>query len=288
MNGTIELAGIEKRYGHVRALDGVSFDLEPSVTGLLGPNGAGKTTVMRMVATALAPDRGTLRLLGLDPSAAADRVQIRRRLGYMPQEPGFYRNFTAFEFVDYVAILKEMTDRASRRDEVRRVLAEAGLGDVGDRKVKALSGGMRRRLAMAQALLGNPDLLVLDEPTAGLDPEQRLRFREIVSQLPNRPTVLLSTHQTEDVTALCERVVVLADGEVRFDGTPGALADMADGRVWIDDARDDRAVLSWRMGDGSYRHIGDPPAGAAPVPPTVDDAYLLMVQDARSDAGASA
>jgi ABC-2 type transport system ATP-binding protein len=243
---------------------------------------------MRMVATVLAPDRGELRLLGRDPSASSDRVEIRRRLGYMPQEPGFYRSFTAFEFVDYVAILKEMTDRAARHDEVRRVLAEVGLESVSHRKVKALSGGMRRRLALAQALLGTPDLLVLDEPTAGLDPEQRLRFREVVSQLPHQPTVLLSTHQTEDVTALCERVIVLAGGEVRFDGIPGELARTADSHVWIDDARDDGALLSWRTGDGRYRHIGQPPGGAELESPTVDDAYLLMVGEPVIDAGAVA
>jgi ABC-2 type transport system ATP-binding protein len=288
MDATVEFLHLEKRYGRVRALDGVTCDVVPSVTGLLGPNGAGKTTLMRIAATVLAPDRGTIRLLGGDPASAADRVEIRRRLGYMPQEPGFYRSFTTFAFVDYVAILKEMTDRAIRHDEVRRVLAAVGLEDVANRKVKALSGGMRRRLALAQALLGNPELLVLDEPTAGLDPEQRLRFREVVSQLPGRPTVLLSTHQTEDVTALCERVIVLAGGEVRFDGTPAALAATAGGRVWIGDVKDDGALIAWRMGDGRYRHVGDPPPGASAVDPTIDDAYLLMVGAAPAREGAAA
>jgi ABC-2 type transport system ATP-binding protein len=230
-----------------------------------------------MIATVLAPDRGTLRLFGGDPSQAEDRLEIRRRLGYMPQEPGFYRNFTAFEFVDYVAILKEMTKRRVRHDEVRRVLALVGLTKVAHRKVKALSGGMRRRLALAQAFLGSPDLLVLDEPIAGLDPEQRLRFRELVSQIDHRPVILLATHQTEDVTALCERVIVLDRGLIRFDGTPQAVAETARGRVWIAEERDPRARLSWRMGDGRYRHIGDPPQGANVTEPTVDDAYLLMV-----------
>ena len=287
-DATVQFQHVEKRYGRVRALDGVTLDVGPSVTGLLGPNGAGKTTLMRIAATVLAPDRGTLRLLGRDPSSATDRVEIRRRLGYMPQEPGFYRSFTTFAFVDYVAILKEMTDRSGRHDEVRRVLAAVGLEDVAHRKVKALSGGMRRRLALAQALLGSPELLVLDEPTAGLDPEQRLRFREVVSQLSPRPTVLLSTHQTEDVTALCERVIVLAGGEVRFDGTPAGLAATAGGHVWIADARDDGALLAWRMGDGRYRHVGDPPPGAVTVDPTIDDAYLLMVSHLAAPEGAAA
>ncbi|MDQ4059435.1 MAG: ATP-binding cassette domain-containing protein [Actinomycetota bacterium] len=273
----VEVAGIEKRFGAVRALDGVTLEARSGITGLLGPNGAGKTTLLRMIATVLAPDRGKLRLLGLDPSGAEARVEIRRRLGYMPQEPGFYRNFTAFEFVDYVAILKEMTKRRVRHDEVRRVLGLVGLTDVAHRKVKALSGGMRRRLALAQALLGSPDLLVLDEPLAGLDPEQRLRFRELVSQIDHRPVILLATHQTEDVMALCERVVVLDRGLIRFDGTPQALAETARGRVWIAEERDPRARLSWRMSDGRYRHIGDAPEGAPLPEPTVDDAYLLMV-----------
>jgi ABC-2 type transport system ATP-binding protein len=275
----VELEGIHKRFGGVQALTDVSLGIGQSVTGLLGPNGAGKTTLMRMVATVLAPDRGVLRLLGGDPTRSVERAEIRRRLGYMPQEPGFYRSFTTFEFVDYVAILKEMADRRHRHDEVRRVLGLVGLESVASRKVKALSGGMRRRLALAQALLGDPDLLVLDEPTAGLDPEQRLRFREVVSQLPNRPTVLISTHQTDDVSALCDQVVVLADGTVRFQGPATDLADTAAGRVWIDDARNDSAVLVWRSGDGNFRHIGDPPAGAQLASPTIDDAYLLLVND---------
>jgi ABC-2 type transport system ATP-binding protein len=274
---SIDVAGIEKRFGTSPALDGVTLEASPGITGLLGPNGAGKTTLLRIIATVLAPDRGVVRLLGRDPSRADERVQIRRRLGYMPQEPGFYRSFTGFEFVDYVAILKELNERRARHDEVRRVLKLVGLADVYDRKVKALSGGMRRRLALAQALLGDPELLVLDEPIAGMDPEQRLRFREVVSQLPNRPVVVLSTHQTEDVTALCERVVVLHGGVIRFDGTPEALAETARGHVWIASERDPAARLSWRAGDGRYRHIGDPPGSATIIEPSLDDAYLLMV-----------
>jgi ABC-2 type transport system ATP-binding protein len=287
-NTRIEIAGIEKRFGPVRALRGVTLEVSPGITGLLGPNGAGKTTLLRMIATVLAPDRGTLRLLGWDPSRPESRLEIRRRLGYMPQEPGFYRNFTAFEFVDYVAILKEMINRRMRHEEVRRVLALVGLSDVAHRKVKALSGGMRKRLALAQALLGSPDLLVLDEPIAGLDPEQRLRFREFVSQIDHRPVILLATHQTEDVTALCERVVVLDRGVVRFDGTPPELAETARGRVWIAEERDPRARLSWRMGHGRYRHVGDAPEGANMTEPTLDDAYLLMVGAAETGKEAAA
>ena len=202
---TVEITDVHKHYGRTTALSGLSFDAPAGITGLLGPNGSGKTTLLRMAATVLAPDTGQLRLLGWDPSVSDERLAIRRRLGYMPQEPGFHRSFTAFEFVDYIAILKEMTERRARHEEVRRVLALVSLESVMDRRIKTLSGGMRRRVALAQALLGDPDLLVLDEPTAGLDPEQRLRFREIVSERAADRTVLLSTHQTEDVAALCPR-----------------------------------------------------------------------------------
>jgi ABC-2 type transport system ATP-binding protein len=276
---TVEIADVHKRFGRTTALDGVGFDAPTGITGLLGPNGAGKTTLLRMLATVLAPDAGSLRLLGWNPAVADERLAIRRRLGYMPQEPGFHQTFTAFEFVDYVAILKEMTDRKTRHDEVARVLALVGLEGVMERKIKALSGGMRRRVALAQSLLGDPDLLVLDEPTAGLDPEQRLRFREIVSERASDRTVVLSTHQTEDVAALCPRVVVMLDGVALFDGTPLELTDVAAGRVWLAPERSAAARLSWRTPDGSHRNIGEAPAGADLVPPTLEDGYLLLVGD---------
>ena len=274
---TVQVIGIEKSFLRTRALAGVTFDASAGITGLLGPNGAGKTTLLRMMATVLAPDAGDLRLLGWDPRKADERLGIRRRLGYMPQEPGFHRNFTAFEFVDYVAILKEMVDRRARHDEVRRVLSLVGLEGVMSRKIKALSGGMRRRVALAQSFLGDPDLLVLDEPTAGLDPEQRLRFREIVSERSADRTVILSTHQTEDVSALCPRVVVLHEGRVLFDGTPKELAEIARGRVWLSDDRGANAHLTWRTGEGRHRNIGEAPGDAELVEPTVEDGYLLLV-----------
>jgi ABC-2 type transport system ATP-binding protein len=274
---TVEIIDVHKRFGRTTALAGLSFDAPAGITGLLGPNGAGKTTLLRMAATVLAPDSGQVRMLGWDPSVSSERLAIRRRLGYMPQEPGFHQSFTAFEFVDYIAILKEMTERKARHEEVRRVLDLVGLDGVKDRKIKALSGGMRRRVALAQALLGDPDLLVLDEPTAGLDPEQRLRFREIVSERAADRTVLLSTHQTEDVAALCPRVVVMLDGRALFEGTPKDLTGVAAGRVWLSPERAPTAQLSWRNPDGAHRNIGDAPPGADLVSPTLEDGYLLLV-----------
>jgi ABC-2 type transport system ATP-binding protein len=283
---TIEATGIVKSYGRHRALDGLDLHARPGVTGLLGPNGAGKTTLLRMLATVLPADAGHLSILGQDPLDSQGRRHVRRRLGYLPQDAGFHRGFTAFEAIDYVAVLKEHTEVRARHDEVRRVLDLVGLTDVATRKVRALSGGMRRRLGLAQALLGRPQLLVLDEPTVGLDPEQRMKFRDLVSEAGDGRTVILSTHQTEDVAAICSEVVVVREGRSVFAGTPGELAAAARGRVWIDDAKDPRALASWRVGAGHHHHVGDPPAGAELVEPTIEDAYLLLLGGrARPEAG---
>jgi ABC-2 type transport system ATP-binding protein len=274
---TIAARGLIKSYGRTRALDGLDLDTGGGVTGLLGPNGAGKTTLLRILATVLAADAGTVTLLGRDPFDPRERLEIRRRLGYLPQDPGFHRGFTAFEAVDYIAVLKEHTERRARHDEVRRVLDLVGLSDVATRRVRALSGGMRRRLGLAQALLGAPELLVLDEPTAGLDPEHRMRFRDLVSAAGEGRTVVLSTHQTEDVAALCSWVVVVAAGRAHFAGTVSDLVSVADGRVWVDDRRDPHALAGWRLGSGRFHHVGDPPKGAELVEPSIEDAYLLLL-----------
>ncbi len=280
MTTTVDARSLTKRYGALTALDAVDVALEPGVTGLLGPNGAGKTTLLRILATVLAPDDGELTLLGERPQDADGRLAIRRHLGYLPQEPGFHRSFTAFEFVDYVAILKEWGDRAARHDEVRRVLALVGLQDKANARIRELSGGMRRRVGVAQALLGRPMLLLLDEPTAGLDPEQRLRFRELLGTAAAGATVVLSTHQTDDVAALCQRVLVLLEGRIHFSGTPAELASLADGRVWSSAERDPTATLAWVSAEGLVRHIGTPPSGATTQPPTVEDGYLLLCGEA--------
>jgi ABC-2 type transport system ATP-binding protein len=283
MEPTIQATGLTKHHGRTPALRGVDLDLGAGICGLLGPNGAGKTTLLRILATASAATSGTVRLGGLDPAVPADRLAIRRRLGYVPQELGLYPSFSVFDFVDYLAVLKEHLDPDSRHDEVRRVLADVGLSDERSRRIRKLSGGMRRRVVLAQALLGDPALLVLDEPTVGLDPEQRLRFRELISRHADRRCVVLSTHLTEDVEALCDRVVVLDRGEVTFAGSPAQLAALAAGRVWLAGGVDPRALASWRTGDGRQRLIGDPPTGAELAPPTVHDGYLVLGADRASE-----
>ncbi|HZJ05761.1 MAG TPA: ATP-binding cassette domain-containing protein [Nocardioidaceae bacterium] len=215
---TAVLSHVSKRYGRTTALDDVDLRLSPGITGLLGPNGAGKTTLLRILVTALGADSGEVGVLGEDPNTSKGRVAIRRRLGYVPQETGFPRGFTVFGFVDYMAILKEWSVRSARHAEVRRVIDQADLTAVAAKRIKALSGGQRRRVVLAQSLLGRPDLLILDEPTAGLDPEQRARLRDTLSRAGQSSTVVISTHQTDDVAALCERVVVLDKGRVLYDG----------------------------------------------------------------------
>jgi ABC-2 type transport system ATP-binding protein len=273
----VRLTEVSKSYGRQRVLDAITLEAGSGILGLLGPNGAGKTTLLRILATVAAPDSGRVELLGRDAGQPIARTDVRRHLGYVPQETGFPSGFTAFEYLDYVAILKELTHRRGRHDEVRRVLDVVGLGPVARRRIRRLSGGMRRRLVIAQALLGDPRLLVLDEPTVGLDPEQRLRFRDTISELADDRCVVVSTHQTEDVSAFCPRVVVLHEGRIGFDGGPRRLADIAAGRVWTGDRRDPGARLAWRTGDGALRQVGTPPPGAVLVDPSLEDGYLLLV-----------
>ncbi len=280
---TVTLTGLGKSYGRTLALSAVDLDLAPGITGLLGPNGAGKTTLLRILATALAADSGTVRILGADPTTTDGRVAVRRRLGYVPQETGFPRGFTAFAFVDYLAILKEWTNVSARHDEVRRVVDLVGLTDVATKRVSALSGGQRRRVVLAQALLGRPDLLVLDEPTTGLDPAQRGRLRDVLGRAGETSTVIISTHQTEDVAALCERVVVIDGGRILFDGTVTDLVAQAADRVWMADERDPAAQHAWRTGSGRFRNVGDPPPTAELIEPALEDAYLLLVGDAARE-----
>jgi ABC-2 type transport system ATP-binding protein len=274
---TVRITGLGKRYGATIALDDLDLEIGIGVTGLLGPNGAGKTTLLRCLATALAPDTGRIDALGLNPAAATQRTALRRRLGYLPQDPGLYPNFTASALLDYIAVLKEMTDAKQRRAEVRRVLEEVGLADRAKVKVRKLSGGMRQRLGLAQALLGAPDLLILDEPTVGLDPEQRMLFRALISRLGETRTVLLSTHQTEDVGALCERVVVMRQGRAVFDGTPRGLADLAAGRVWLSVDPPAGTQVYWRNADGDYRTLGPQPPNGEATRPSIEDGYLMLL-----------
>lgn len=284
---TITANGLTAAYGRTEVLHGLDLSIGRGVTGVLGPNGAGKTSLLRVLATSAVAVRGIVRIFGHDPNDPDDRTEIRRRLGYLPQETGFYPHFTVFDLVDYVAILKEHTARRPRHDEVRRVLAEVDLTSNARTRVRKLSTGMRRRLGLATALLGNPELLVLDEPMAGLDAEQRIRAHAVVRQSAERGTVVLSTHVADDIGMLCERVLVLDGGRVAFDGSPAGLTSLARGKVSLTTAAPSTPSLGRQMEDGRYRMVGDPPEGAEVVEPTVEDGYLLLVgRRPASDAAA--
>ncbi len=285
MSATASFEGVSKKYGRAPALRPTTLDLHPGVVGLLGPNGAGKTTMLRLLSTALPPSTGRVVVAGFDVTEShAARVEARRRIGYCPQEVTFPRGMTAFAFLDYLAVLKEWTDKDRRHTEVHRVLDLVHLGDRGAMKIAKLSGGQRRRLAIAQALLGSPELLILDEPTTGLDPEQRASLRGLLSGLAG--TVLISTHQTEDVSALCDRVLVIDAGAIRFDGTVTELLATAAGRVHLGPAATSGAVQTWKTGTGLVRSVGGQPApDSSVVDPSVEDAYLLLRSERHTPQG---
>jgi ABC-2 type transport system ATP-binding protein len=286
---SIHLEHVSRRYGTAVALDDVSFTIDRGVTALLGPNGAGKTTLLGLLSTAAAPDEGSVTVLGhCADGTLAERTAIRRRLGFLPQEVEFPSGMTVFGFLEYVAVLKEWNDKPARHDEIRRALAAVQLEDRPTIKIRKLSGGQRRRLAFAQALIGDPDLLILDEPTTGLDPEQRAVFRATLSERGRHGIVLLATHQTEDVGAVCDRVLVLHHGRLSFAGDVVSFVDTARGRVWLHEHAVPGAIASWRDPSQRIRSVGgQPPPGAQPADPTVEDAYLLLVgPDAATEAAA--
>ncbi|GGV43810.1 ATP-binding cassette domain-containing protein [Streptomyces griseoflavus] len=210
------------RAGRHLAVDGLDLALKAGVHGVLGPNGAGKTTLMRALSTVIKPAGGSLTLLGTRVDGRADLREVRRGLGYLPQQFGFYPRFTVREFVEYMAWLKEMPKTAIP-DAVQRAIDRVGLTAKADTRMKALSGGMLRRAGIAQAIVNDPELLLLDEPTVGLDPEQRLTFRDLLRDLGTHSCVLVSTHLIEDVVAACTDVILMHEGRLLFQSTPDDL-----------------------------------------------------------------
>ena len=218
----VKMAGIHRSFGKNKAVAGVDLRLGPGVFGMLGPNGAGKTSLLRMLATVLPPTSGEIRLLDRDPRGAAARREIRQRLGYLPQNLGYYPSFTVVEFVEYFALLKEMPSAAVSK-AVATAVERVDLGAKAKAKLRTLSGGMLRRVGIAQAIVNDPDLLLLDEPTAGLDPEQRVQFRALLRSFGESATVIVSTHLVEDVGAACSEVALMSAGKIVFRGTPDEL-----------------------------------------------------------------
>ncbi|ATY84021.1 ABC transporter ATP-binding protein [Kyrpidia spormannii] len=288
----IEIRGLCKRYRRHWALRDLELTVETGMFGLLGPNGAGKTTLMRILATLLRPTSGEVRIDGISLRQNPD--EIRKRIGYLPQFFQIYPQMTAWEFLDYVAVLKGWTDARKRREQVMEVVEQVHLADRVSDKVKTYSGGMRQRLGIAQALLGDPQVLIVDEPTAGLDPEERVRFRNLLATLALHKTVILSTHIVGDIESSCRRVGVLDQGRLVLAGSLGDLQAFAEGKVWEVRVGEERLpeLARWQListrQEGSEvvcRVIADEPplSGARTVEPTLEDGYLALLSRRGGD-----
>jgi ABC-2 type transport system ATP-binding protein len=275
----------------VRALDGITLEIPRGMFGLLGPNGAGKSTLMRTVATLQTPTSGRVVFDGID--VVAEPMKLRRRLGYLPQDFGVYPRISAHDMLDHMAVLKGFADRRARKDVVDALLVQVNLWDVRKKALAGFSGGMRQRFGIAQALLGNPSLLIVDEPTAGLDPEERNRFLNLLAEVGESVVVILSTHIVEDVSDLCSNMAILAGGRILLRGRPDELVATMRGRVWkktvkkaeLEGLRAEREVIAARLFAGdTLVHVladADPGDGFAPVTGDLEDLYFATLATSR-------
>jgi ABC-type multidrug transport system ATPase subunit len=281
----LSIRHLSKTYANgVRALRDISLDIPNGMFGLLGPNGAGKSSLMRTIATLQDPDEGSIRLDDMD--LLADKQATRRLLGYLPQEFGVYPRVSAEAMLDHFAVLKGVTARGERRELVEALLRQVNLWDVRKRKLGSFSGGMRQRFGIAQALIGDPRLVIVDEPTAGLDPEERNRFLNLLAEIGERVVVILSTHIVEDVTDLCQRMAIIGQGQLLLAGEPREAIRALEGRVWrrtidkaeLDGYRARMNILSTRLAAGrTLLHVladAAPEAGFEPVAPDLEDVYF--------------
>jgi len=273
----------------VQALKGVSLEIQPGMFGLLGPNGAGKTTLMKILATLLEPDEGTAEMDGLDLISA--KAETRKKLGYLPQDFGLYPTLTAAQMLDYFAKLKGVIDKKERRALVDVLLDRVNLSAERNRRLGGFSGGMRQRVGIAQALIGNPELLIVDEPTAGLDPEERTRLHNLLAESTGENTVvLLSTHIVSDVSNLCSSFAVIRGGQILAATSPDTALAHLEGRIWeatlpreqVDGLKASGKVISKQMAGGHARvrmlsENGKPAEPFVPVTPTLEDHYFIVV-----------
>lgn len=285
----INIQKLSKNYGNeVQALNNIDLTIQRGMFGLLGPNGAGKTTLMRIIAGLLRPSSGDLEIFGYDVTNSQGKQAVKGMLGYLPQELGLYPNLSAREFLDYMGILKGITDKRARHAQVDELLELVRLNDTGKRPLKAFSGGMKRRVGIAQALLGNPKLLIVDEPTVGLDPEERVRIRNMLADMASRCTVILSTHVIEDIGHSCNDLAIINKGEVLFRGAPTDLIEQAQGKVWSIRTQGEhpdnslQVVSTIQFQDGvQYRVLGQPAPHyhAIELEPGLEDGYMLKMHE---------
>ena len=296
---TLSICGLSKTYPNgTRALKGISLDVPPGMFGLLGRNGAGKSTLMRILATLQEPDEGTIHLGDLDVIRQKERV--RETLGYLPQSFGFHPRVRAERLLEHFAVLKGLVDAASRREVVEALLRRTNLWDVRNQRVGTFSGGMRQRLGVAIALLGNPKLIIVDEPTAGLDPEERVRFLNLLSELGEASAVILSTHIVEDVEELCSNLAIIDRGEILLAGTPAGVIAEVRGRIWrrsvtreeLPALEQEHSVISTKLLAGqTIAHVyadESPGSGFEPVEPDLKDVYFAVMGGHRGARAAAA
>ncbi|PWF44368.1 ABC transporter ATP-binding protein [Massilia glaciei] len=288
----LSIKHLNKTYANgVHATNDISLEIPTGLFGLLGPNGAGKSSLMRTIATLQDPDSGSIHFNGVD--VLKDKAGLRRQLGYLPQDFGIYPKVSALELLNHFAILKGVTDRGERKEMVEGLLHQTNLWEARKRGVGSYSGGMRQRFGIAQALLGAPKLIIVDEPTAGLDPDERNRFLNLLARIGEQVVVILSTHIVEDVTDLCPRMAMIGKGKVLIEGEPRTAIEAMKHQVWrrsVDDAdlpayQRDFTVLSTRLVAGKPQinvfASEQPDAGFVMVEPDLEDVYFLQLRAAQ-------
>ena len=287
----LEIANLSHTYANgTVALHDVSLSIPLGMFGLLGPTGAGKSTLMRTVATLQAPTAGTIQFNDIDVLAQPER--LRRTLGYLPQDFGVYPRVSALAMLDQMAILKGITSKGERRSVVETLLAQTNLWNVRDKAIAGFSGGMRQRFGIAQALIGNPELIIVDEPTAGLDPEERNRFLNLLAAIGDNVVVILSTHIVDDVADLCPRMAVLANGRLQLEGRPADLIASTRGKVWkkaishaeLEQYQASHEIISTRLfaGETIIHTLSDTrPEGFEPVEGGLEDVYFSTLSTLR-------
>jgi ABC-type multidrug transport system ATPase subunit len=280
---------IGKRRRPFKALRGISFDIKTGMFGLLGPNGAGKSTFMRIITGIFEQSYGSIWINGLDTRVY--REELQSLIGFLPQEFGTYENMTSLEFLDYQAIMKGLTDEKLRRERLEYVLKAVHMFDRKDDKIGSFSGGMKQRIGIALILIHLPRILVVDEPTAGLDPRERIRFRNLLVELSKNRIVIFSTHIIEDISSSCNQVVVINKGELKYFGEPIEMVGMAVGKVWqflIDkdlfEEKLDKSLVVNNIQEGDmiqvrYLSVGQPYPGAVQVEANLEDAYLCLLKN---------
>lgn len=292
----LELSNVSHIYGNgTRALNNVTLSVPKGMFGLLGPNGAGKSTLMRTVATLQVPTEGAIRFGEID--ILKEPEKLRQTLGYLPQDFGVYPRVSAYDLLDHMAVLKGVASSAERKETVETLLAQTNLWDVRKKAIAGFSGGMRQRFGIAQALIGNPQLIIVDEPTAGLDPEERNRFLNLLAEIGENVVVILSTHIVEDVSDLCPRMAVIVGGEIKLEGAPKDLIEQARGTVWaktigraeLEHHREQYEVISTRLFAGkTIVHVlsdSDPGNGFTNIDGGLEDVYFsTLAQSRRSPA----